>query len=90
VHTRQHAADPLMPSLQVRVAAWQNPNHHNHHHNQQRGPRDSGPLRERKVKQSKHILETYNKAYAFFPKVCAGQHSRGHWLCGLVGGSGAG
>lgn len=45
--------------------------HHNNSHRQQGQPRyrDSAPLRDLKVKQNKHILSTYNKAYAFFPKV---------------------
>jgi hypothetical protein len=59
-----------------------NNNHHNNHnnghhhhssngHNNKRQQRfkDSRALRDLKVKQNKHILSTYNKAYAFFPKV---------------------
>lgn len=56
-----------------------NNNHNNHHQNNNNGHnnkrqqrlKDSRALRDLKVKQNKHILSTYNKAYAFFPKVCA-------------------
>lgn len=69
------------------VSAYHQHHHHNHHHNNHNNNnhnnnnghnnkreqrfKDSRALRELKVKQNKHILSTYNKAYAFFPKVCA-------------------
>lgn len=54
--------------------------HHHHHHNGNQQRVDHRALRELKVKQNKHVLSTYNKAYAFFPKVglCVG----GGWLAG--------
>lgn len=45
-----------------------NHNHHNHNHPRYK---DSGALRQLQVKRNQHILSTYNKAYAFFPKVRA-------------------
>lgn len=76
---------------QVRVAAY----HHGHHNNGHNGPnyKDSRALRDLKTKQNKHILSTYNKAYALFPKVlgprmaCLGKRGggrTGRW--GAAGG----
>lgn len=69
--------------MQVHVSAYHGHNHHhnNHHHNnhhhghnngRQQRFKDSRALRDLKVKQNKHILSTYNKAYAFYPKVSSG------------------
>ena len=58
--------------LQVRVAAY-GQHGHGHGHREANKYKDSRALRQLKEKQNKHILSTYNKAYAFFPKVGAGR-----------------
>jgi hypothetical protein len=61
----------FIPSLlhaQVRVAAYHHGHHNNNGHNAPHY-KDSRALRDLKTKQNKHILSTYNKAYALFPKV---------------------
>jgi hypothetical protein len=72
----------LRCNVQVSVSAYHQHHNHNHHnsHNHHHGNnghnsgrqqrfKDSKGLRELKVKQNKHILSTYNKAYDVFPKV---------------------
>jgi hypothetical protein len=67
--------------VQVSVSAYHQHHNHDHHNNhnhnnnhghnngRQQRLKDSKGLRELKVKQNKHILSTYNKAYDVFPKV---------------------
>ena len=81
-----NTSTPSLLHAQVRVAAY----HHGHHNNNNghNAPhyKDCRALRDLKTKQNKHILSTYNKAYALFPKVTLELLGQRAW--GKTGGGG--